>query len=113
MSLSIRQQRQLIRRQRRQQRRAQRQIRRRAASPHLSRRVRSSDIHSLDERQRHIAQAILRRRQQAQALLDESRDAIREDAALADATEPSSESEPTELSSSKALEPTATPKPEQ
>lgn len=65
MSTSIRQQRQALRRQRRQQRQAQRQVRRRTVSPHLSRRVRSSDLNSLDERQRRIAQAILSRRNRA------------------------------------------------
>lgn len=66
MSLSIRQQRQALRRQRRQQRQLQRPTRRREVSPNLARRVRSSDLQSLDERQRRIAQAILNRRHQAQ-----------------------------------------------
>ena len=80
MSTSIRQQRQALRRQRRQQRQAQRQVRRRAVSPHLSRRVRMSDLNSLDERQRLIAQAILSRRQQVRQQLEQSAKQQSEDA---------------------------------
>lgn len=79
MPPSIRQQRQALRRQRRQQRQAQRSTtRRRSVSPHLSRRVRSSDLNSLDERQRRIAQAILSRRQASQ-LPEQSRSHLDDD----------------------------------
>lgn len=71
MPPSIRQQRQALRRQRQAQHRARRQGSRRRtfASPHLSRRVRSYDLQSLDEYQRRIAQAILSRRQQTRSEL--------------------------------------------
>ncbi len=73
MPPSIRQQRQALRRQRRQLRQAQRKgARRRGLSPHLGRRVRGSDLYSLDERQRRMAQAILSRRHRAQQLHEQS-----------------------------------------
>lgn len=107
MPPSIRQQRQALRRQRRQQRQAQRQgARSRSVSPHLSRRVRSSDLHSLDERQRRMAQAILSRRRQTQQLLEQS-EKKGDDAAIAEKIEPNQEEtfledklapKPTELS---------------
>lgn len=91
MTLSIRQQRQALRRQRRQQRQAQRpSLRRRRLSPHLSRRVRSSDIYSLDERQRHMAQAILNRRHHAHQLLEQSRQSL-DAAAIAEIPTPDSD----------------------
>ncbi len=122
MPPSIRQQRQALRRQRRQQRQAQRKTRQREVSPYLSRRVRSSDLHSLDERQRRMAQAILSRRQQAQKLLERSREESEEDAAIANFTEPNQEtpsqesslkSQPAELHSSQASPQAAAPSQEQ
>lgn len=105
MSPSTRQQRQALRRQRRQQHQLHRKgARRREVSPHLSRRVRSSDLHSLDERQRHMAQAILSHRNQAQRLQALSHQNL-DDAAPIELPNPSQGE--TALEISLAMEPTA------
>ena len=58
-----RQQRRALRRQRQQHRHQRSSIRRSRTMQRLSRRVRSGDLRSLDERQRRMVQALLKRRQ--------------------------------------------------